>query len=203
MRVRSSWAILMIVGLVGIVAGCGGSEPGIVDPTSIPGSAEILASPTPVGLASEDATPSPVRSEAPTPEPDAADAPDLPSRSSSAVAVSPDGTLVIAVNPDSNSVTVIDAANLEVIGEAAVGRDPRTVAFVANHGSGTVTRIDVRSASADREWPVGPAPYMHDGSAPTSRAVFEVGTSHDPAHAVAGRIGEEEMKTLGAFLRAL
>jgi YVTN family beta-propeller protein len=66
---------------------------------------------------------------------------------------------VIAVNPDSDSVTIVDAASLEVIREASVGRDPRTVAFgpdgsvafVANHESGAVTRIDLRSGSTDRE----------------------------------------------------
>ena len=146
----------MVFGLAWTLVGCGGSEPGIADPTSVPSNRGFVASP------------STVPTEAPTPGPVAeVPAPELPSQSSSAVVVSADGTLVIAVNPDSDSVTIVDTMSLEVIREVSVGRDPRTVAFgpggsaafVANHGSGTVTRIDLRSRSADREWAVGATAY--------------------------------------------
>ena len=81
--------------------------------------------------------------------------------------MSPSGDIVIAANPDSGSVTLVDAARLEVIAEVPVGADPRTVAFnpegtaafVANRGSATVTRVDVASRAAEAEWAVDATPY--------------------------------------------
>ncbi len=47
------------------------------------------------------------------------------------------------------------------------------------------------------------APYFHDGSAPTLRAVFDEATSSDPAHAVADQLNDSDMDLLIAFLRSL
>ncbi len=135
-----------------LLASCGDDAPS-VSATETPG--RVVGGPT-------DSEPAPAPTTVPSGEPVA-----VPSAWSSAVAVSPTGAVAMAVNPDSRSVTLVDAARLEVIAEIEVGIDPRTVAFdpsgttafVANRGSGTVTRVDVASGVADTEWRVGAAPY--------------------------------------------
>jgi YVTN family beta-propeller protein len=86
-------------------------------------------------------------------------------RASSAIAVRPDGALVATANPDSGTVSVIDAATLEVAAEIAVGADPRTVAFdnvgrvwVANHGADSVSVVTPDDGGV-AEVPVGTRPY--------------------------------------------
>lgn len=84
-----------------------------------------------------------------------------------AVAVSPDGRLVVAVNPDSDSITLVDAITLEVVAEIPVGDDPRTLsltpdskmALVANHGSATLSTVDLGHAVEFTQYPVGSMPY--------------------------------------------
>ena len=84
-----------------------------------------------------------------------------------AVAVSPDGRLVVAVNPDSNSITLVNAITLAVVAEIPVGDDPRTLsltpdskmALVANHGSATLSTVDLGHAVEFRQYPVGSMPY--------------------------------------------
>ncbi|MEE8477860.1 MAG: beta-propeller fold lactonase family protein, partial [Gemmatimonadales bacterium] len=86
---------------------------------------------------------------------------------SSAVAVSPDGTLVASVNPDSDSVTLVATATLSVLGEVAVGDDPRTLVFtpdsrhviVTNHGDASLSAIDTASLSEVTRWRTGQQPY--------------------------------------------
>ena len=84
-----------------------------------------------------------------------------------AVAVSPDGRLVVAVNPDSNSITLVNAITLAVVAEIPVGDDPRTLsltpdskmALVANHGSATLSTVDLGHAVEFTQYPVGSMPY--------------------------------------------
>ncbi|MDP6452423.1 MAG: beta-propeller fold lactonase family protein, partial [SAR202 cluster bacterium] len=92
----------------------------------------------------------------------------------SAVVVSPDGLWVVVVNPDSDSVTVVDAVTLLPLAEISVGHHPRTLtitpdsrqAVVANHGSGTLSLIDLARLEESTQWPVGAMPYgvVTDGS---------------------------------------
>ena len=75
-------------------------------------------------------------------------------RSSSAITITSDGSIVLAANPDSNTISLIDAADLELVGEIQVGVDPRTVstdlrgeiAAVANRSSGSVSLVDLAAA---------------------------------------------------------
>ena len=86
---------------------------------------------------------------------------------SSAVNVSPDGSLVVAVNPDNDSITVLQASNLHVLAEIAVGNDPKTLAIdpdskfavVANHGSNTVSLINLHTYSEIAQYDAGFMPY--------------------------------------------
>ncbi|HEV8631922.1 MAG TPA: cytochrome D1 domain-containing protein [Thermoanaerobaculia bacterium] len=48
---------------------------------------------------------------------------------SSSLAVTPDGGMLAVTNPDSDSLTLLDAASLEVLAEVPVGRSPRAVAI--------------------------------------------------------------------------
>lgn len=87
--------------------------------------------------------------------------------SAAAVAVSPDGRLVVAVNPDSDSITLVDAITLAVLAEIPVGDNPRTLsltpdskkALVANHGSATLSKVDLSQAVEFTQYPVGFMPY--------------------------------------------
>jgi YVTN family beta-propeller protein len=84
-----------------------------------------------------------------------------------AVAVSPDGRLVVTVNPDSDSITLVDAITLAVVAEIPVGYNSRTLsltpdskkALVANHGSATLSTVDLGQAVEFTQYPVGFMPY--------------------------------------------
>ena len=95
---------------------------------------------------------------------------DLPLKgvhSSSAVAISSNGRLVASVNSDSNTITLVDAISLQVIAEIDVGDDPRTLTFtpdsqkllVVNHGSDTISVVDIKEAVQIDQYPVGFMPY--------------------------------------------
>ncbi|MQF48755.1 hypothetical protein FIM08_02485 [SAR202 cluster bacterium AC-647-N09_OGT_505m] len=87
--------------------------------------------------------------------------------SSSAVAVSPDGKLVATVNPDSDSITLVDASTLAVLAEIPVGDNPRTMSFtpdsktvvVANHGSATLSKVNLNQTVEVTKYSVGSMPY--------------------------------------------
>ena len=86
---------------------------------------------------------------------------------SSAVAISSNGRLVASVNPDSNTITLVDAISLQVIAEIDVGDDPRTLTFtpdsqkllIVNHGSDTISVVDIKEAVQIDQYPVGFMPY--------------------------------------------
>jgi YVTN family beta-propeller protein len=88
-------------------------------------------------------------------------------RASSAVAVTSDGTILLVANPDSGSLSVVDTRDLMVLGEIAVGDDPRTVvvedggrrAYVTNRASGTLSVVDLGGFEEIAEIPVGGRPY--------------------------------------------
>ena len=104
--------------------------------------------------------------------------------SASAVAVSPNGNFVAAVNPDSNSITLVDSVSLEILTEIHVGQDPRTLCFtpdskkvlVTNHGSGTLSILDIAQSDEIAQYSVGSMPYgvVTDG---TRAYVSEYGQS--------------------------
>ncbi len=88
---------------------------------------------------------------------------------SSSIAMTPDGRQVWSVNPDAGSVSVFDVAgdaNAKVA-EIPVGDEPWSLvldalgarAFVANHGSDTVSVIDVASRTVTSTVGVGSGPY--------------------------------------------
>ena len=69
------------------------------------------------------------------------------------LALTVDGKTLLVVNPDSNSVTLIDISSLATLTEIPVGEEPRAIAisaelaFVTNHGSDTVSIIDLQTQS--------------------------------------------------------
>jgi YVTN family beta-propeller protein len=75
--------------------------------------------------------------------------------------------LVATVNPDSDSITLVDAITLSVLAEIPVGDDPRTVSFtpdskivvVANHGSATISKINLNELGDVTQYSVGSMPY--------------------------------------------
>ena len=86
---------------------------------------------------------------------------------SSAITISSDGTLAASVNPDSDTITLVDALLLKVVAEITVGDDPRTVSFthdsqqllVANHGSDTISVVDINKKIQIATYSVGSMPY--------------------------------------------
>jgi YVTN family beta-propeller protein len=88
-------------------------------------------------------------------------------RSSGSMALGSDGITIVAANMLSNTATIVVPVQERIVAEVAVGNDPRNVAFtpngalalVTNRGDGTLSVIDVRSATVVNTIPLGAYPY--------------------------------------------
>jgi len=134
--------------------GGGGGDNAAPEPTAVP-TAEPTLEPT------AEPTPEPTAEPTPEPNPDAPLAEGLAPGRSSTIALTSDDTRLLVVNREQNSVSVIqvkDASGTDVekhLGEVYVGNEPRyvaispdnTEAYVANTVDGTVSVVDLASAS--------------------------------------------------------
>jgi DNA-binding beta-propeller fold protein YncE len=84
----------------------------------------------------------------------------------SRVSITPDGTLAIVTAFRWNSVVVLDATTLEIRKTLLVDSEPMNIAYrredptgayIANHGTGLVSRLDLVSLAITDRWPSVPA----------------------------------------------